>query len=99
MGFWDNLKKIFSSPKSTNIIEVYLKDNKCGKMFKVFLRKSYEISRVYETKNDVKHMVNKVVVCDKCFNRIKFSLGFDKHYNIITRHIEGGSFITEKEYN
>jgi hypothetical protein len=99
MGFLDSIKRLLSSPQKSNIIEVYLKDDKCGKMLKVILRKSYEISRVYEEQSDVKYMVNKVVICDKCFNRIKFSLGFDKHYNIISRQIEGGSFLSEEEYN
>jgi|SRR5690554_163589 len=99
MGILDSLKNIFSSGQKANIIDIYVQDKKCGKKFNVLLRKSYEISRVYEDQGDIKHKVNKVVVCDKCFNKIKFTLGFDKNYQIVSREIEGGKFITASEFN
>ena|SRR5690554_4250699 len=99
MGLLDSIRNIFSSARNSNIIEIFVEDDKCGKKFKILLRKSYEISRVYENQGDIKYKVNKVVVCDKCFNKIIFTLGFGKNYHIISREIEGGKFITEKEFN
>lgn len=99
MGFAKLLKKIFGTTASGNTIAVYLQDKKCGRKIKVLLRKSYDIQRIYEEDKDAAYMVNKVVVCDKCFNRIEINLKFDRRYKIISRDIKGGKFLQEEEYN
>ncbi len=97
MSLKDIINTIFSK-EDKNIIRIYLQDNKCGEKIEVLLRKSYDIQRVYEDSNAY-YKITKVVVCTKCYNKIKINITFDKNYNIITNKIENGKFITKEEYN
>lgn len=99
MGLKDLFKGIFTGKKYDNIVNIYLKDSKCGNKIKVLLRKSYDIQRVYDEGKEAAFMINKVIICDKCFNKITIDIKFDKKYNIISREIEGGKYITEEEYS
>ena len=95
------LKDIFTGffeKKDKNIIRIYLQDNKCGEKIEVLLRKSYDIQRVYED-DSAYYKITKVVVCTKCYNKIKINITFDKNYKVITNYIENGKFITQDEYN
>lgn len=97
MSLKDIINTIFSK-EDKNIIRIYLQDNKCGEKIEVLLRKSYDIQRVYEDSNAY-YKITKVVVCTKCYNKIKINITFDKNYNIITNKIKNGKFITKEEYN
>ncbi|ACL69819.1 hypothetical protein [Halothermothrix orenii] len=99
MGFFNFINNLFKPKKDYNLVTVYLKDNKCGNKMKLVLRKSYDIHRVYDKKREEEFKLTKVVICDKCYHKIKVELGFDKSYNIITKDIKGGTLITEEEYN
>jgi hypothetical protein len=97
MGFF---KGLFSTNRNNNIINIFLKDNKCGHKIRVVLRKSYDIQRVYDDQDqEAAFMINKLIICDKCFNKINIDIKFDKRYNILSRKIDNGEFITEEEYN
>lgn len=97
MGVFNFFNKFYSKQRFNNILEVYLQDNRCGNKIKVILRKSYDIQRIYEEK-EADFEVNKVVICDKCFNKIKINIQYDKKYNVISRKIEGGSFINKEDF-
>lgn len=100
MGIIDKLKNIFSGGSSSSkLIDVYVEDNKCGNQMKLLFRKSYDIQKVYEDDREADYEINKVVVCDKCYNKIQLHLEFDKRYNIINKEIENGKIISEEEYN
>lgn len=100
MGLFDKIKSIFSGgDKQSNLIEIYLKDNKCGNQMKLMFRKSYDIQRVYEDNRDAAFEIKKIVVCDNCYNKINLHLEFDKKYNIIKQEIENGEIIAKEEYN
>ncbi len=99
MAFLDLLKKLFKPANQGNIIKIYLKDNKCGQKIKVLLRKSYDLQRVYSDDQTAAFALNKVVICDKCFNQIKVKLHYDQKYNNISQEINGGELISEEEFN
>ncbi len=98
MGFIDFFKKILNGRKRDNLLKIFLRDKKCGQKLKVLLRKSYDIQRVYNDNEEAAFMINKVIVCDNCFNKINISIKFDKKYNIISREITGGEYISESEF-
>lgn len=99
MGIIDKLKNIFSlNGSKSNLIEIYLKDQKCGNKIKVLLRKSYDIPRVYEANREAAYEIKKVIICDQCYNKIKLDIEFDKRYNILKQEIEQGEIITKKEF-
>lgn len=99
LGFFDVLKNLFHPAKQSNIIHIYLKDKKCNEKIKVLVRKSYDIQRIYEDNEEAEYRLKKVVICNKCYNKINVKIDFDRRYNIINNQIDGGELITEEEYN
>jgi len=97
MGFFDKLKKIFSGNKNSNLIKIYVKDNKCGEKIKIVLRKGYDIARNYE-ETESTFSTKKVAICDNCYNKIYINLQFDKNYQIVGQEIKNGELITADEY-
>lgn len=98
LGLFDFIKGLFKSNKKMNLIFIFIQDNRCSNKIKILLRKSYDISRVYNDKS-VYFRVNKGVVCNNCYHKIDLRIDFDKRYNIIEQEIDGGKFISEEEYN
>lgn len=99
MGLMDFFKNIFSGNRGSNTINLYVKDKKCGEKIKILLRKSYDIQKVYSDEEEAAYEINKVVICNNCYNKINIGVKFDKRYNKILEEIDNGSFITEEEYN
>ena len=99
LGLFDYIKKIFQPVKHGNLITFYLKDKKCGSKIKLLVRKSYDIQRIYEDSDKADYRLNKVVICNSCYNKITLKIDYDKKYNILDTKINGGEIITEEEYN
>lgn len=99
MGFINFLKNIFKPANHGNLINLYLKDNKCGEKIKLILRKSYDIQRIYEDSEEADYRLSKVVICNNCYNKINLKIDFDRRYNIINKEIDKGELITEEEFN
>jgi hypothetical protein len=98
MGIFDKIKSIFAGGNQSNLIDIYVEDDKCGNQMKLLFRKSYDIQKVYEDNRDAAYEISKVVVCDQCYNKINLHLEFDKRYNIINQEIEAGKIISREEY-
>ncbi|MBS3810736.1 MAG: hypothetical protein KGY44_02600 [Halanaerobiales bacterium] len=96
MSFFDKIKKYFTPSSNNKIVNIYLQDEKCGNKMKVVLRKGYDIQRVYKENIKAKYQISKVIVCDKCYNNIMIDIKFDKNYNIISKNIENGEFISKE---
>src|SRR6056297_2431250 len=100
MGLFDKIKSIFSDSSGNNskLVEIYVEDDKCGNQMKLIFRKSYDIQKVYEDNREAAYEIKKVVVCDKCYNKIELHLEFDKRYNIINKDIKDGKIISREEF-
>lgn len=99
MEIIDKLKKLFSfGGGKSKLIDIYVEDQKCGNKMKLLFRKSYDIQKVYEDDREAAHEINKVVVCDNCYNKIKLHITFDRGYNILQQEIENGRIISKKEF-
>lgn len=100
MGLFDKIKSIFkgSGGNKSKLVDIYIEDDKCGNQMKLIFRKSYDIQKVYEDNRDAAYEIQKVVVCDKCYNKIDLHLEFDKGYNIINKEIEDGKIISREEF-
>ena len=100
MGLFDKIKSIFSGSGGNNskLVEIYVEDDKCGNQMKLIFRKSYDIQKVYEDNREAAYEIKKVVVCDKCYNKIELHLEFDKRYNIINKDIKDGKIISREEF-
>ncbi|WP_286169666.1 hypothetical protein [Halocella sp. SP3-1] len=98
MSLLDFFRDLFKSNNKRNLMFIFIQDNKCGHKIKILLRKSYDISRVYNDKS-VCFRVNKGVICNNCYHKINLRIDFDKRYNIVNQEIDGGKVISEEEYN
>lgn len=99
MGIIDKLKKFFDfGGNKSNLINIYVEDEKCGNKMKLLFRKSYDIQKVYEDDREAAHEINKVVVCDNCYNKIKVHISFDQSYNILQQETENGRIISRQEF-
>jgi hypothetical protein len=100
MGLFDKLKSVFTGGgfNQSKLIDIYIEDNKCGNQMKLLFRKNYDIQKVYTDDCGTAYEIRKVVVCDKCYNKIDLHLEFDKRYKIIRQEIENGKIISEAEY-
>lgn len=99
MGFFDFIKNIFQPVRQGNIIHIYLKDEKCGEKIKLLVRKSYDIQKIYEDNEQADYRLKKVVICNKCYNKINVRIDYNKRYNIIDSQLDGGNIISEEEFN
>lgn len=97
MGLFDKIKEILTPSSNSKIVKLYVKDKNCGNKMRVVLRKGYDIQRIYSDDKEGKHQVQKVIVCDKCYNNVVIDVKFDKRYNIIDKSIENGEFLTKEE--
>lgn len=100
MGLFDKIKSIFNGNggSQSNLIDIYIEDDKCGNQMKLIFRKNYDIPKVYEDNREAAYEVKKVVVCDSCYNKIDLHLEFDKQYNIINQEVDQGKIITKAEF-
>ena len=85
MGIIDKIKSLFGGGKQSDLVEVNVKDDNCGNEIQVLFRKSSEIKRVNDKSREAEYEVNKVVICDQCYNKIKLHVDFDKNYKIINK--------------
>ncbi|MFW6377332.1 MAG: hypothetical protein ACOCZ5_01675 [bacterium] len=97
MGFLDKIKDIFKPVNKSNLLEIYLRDNKCQEDIKLLVRKSYDIQRIYEEDDDAYYRLNKVVICNNCYSKINLTIDFDKRYKIINTDIQGGEMLSKED--
>ena len=97
MGF---LKNLFGGKKKPqpyvdkNGIYFYVQVNNLDSRVKVRADKQHDLMA---TQNG--YVWHKTIVDSKYFRRMQATVHFDRNYNIISSDLEGGSFITEEEYN
>jgi hypothetical protein len=96
--FLVNSSSATSNNPESKAIWVYLKCSKCGEPIALRIRKTDEIQRDYDG-NDSNYFVQKLVVGNKCYNRIPLRLDLDSSYKIKNKTIQGGIFITKDEYD
>lgn len=96
MGFLDKIKSIFTGGSQSKLIEIEVEHDRCGNQMKLLFRKGYDIQKVYEDNRDAAYEVNKIVVCDKCYKKMKLQLEFDKKYNLIEKRLENFDEVNKK---
>ncbi len=101
MSFLKNLKNLFSPinySTYSNFINFKIKCNKCGEEIEVKLRKTSDISRIYEedqSKNMSKasFFIRKEVLGNNCNNLIYLTAYFDENFNLISNDVIGGKML------
>lgn len=99
MGFLDKIINFFSGAKNSKLVELKITDDNCGNEMNLVFRKSSEILKVQAENRDAAYEINKVVICDSCYNKIKLKAEFDKNYNLIKKETKNIKFNEKNTFN
>ncbi|MBM3707002.1 MAG: hypothetical protein FJW69_01465 [Actinobacteria bacterium] len=98
-GFLENLKKFFTAPPSqgeSGFLVFNIKCNKCGEEIAVKIRRTSDISRIYEDEGGTQgssFYVRKEILGNKCNNLIYLTAYFGENFNLLSSEISGGTII------
>jgi hypothetical protein len=100
-SFLQNIKNFFTAPaysSTSNFITFNVKCNRCGEEIIVNVRRSSDISRLYEEEGPAgsTFLLRKEILGKKCNNLIYLTAYFDENYNLISSEISGGKIIEHK---
>ena len=98
MNLWNRITELFASAGSgKEALWVYARCERCGEIVKARINLYNDLSVQYED-GEKQYFCRKTLVGEnRCFNRIKVKLRFDKTRRLIGRGIQGGKFLTEEE--
>ena len=96
------LRRLFSrSPgrEADNALWLHVHCDRCGEVIDVRVDRRYDLaSNLLDAGEEgPAYTVHKDVVGDQCFRRISVTLGFDRRFNIVEQHIQGGHLQNESE--
>ena len=97
------LKKFFTSISKPTTSDarssrVYVRCNRCGETIRARINLSNDLSINYND-GGTKYFCRKTIIGEgPCFQRIEIELTYGKNRNVINREIQGGQFISKKEY-
>ena len=100
-SFLQNLKNFFTAPaysSTSNFITFNIRCNRCGEEIAVSVRRSSDISRLYEEEGPAgsAFLLGKEILGKKCNNLIYLTAYFGENYNLISSEISGGKIIEHK---
>ena len=104
-NFFKNLGRIFAgNPSATGTdkdgLYFYLRCDRCGEVIQVRLNRNNDLSMEYGENGERSDMLqaHKVVVGQKCYNRIDADFIFDRNRNLVQKNATGGKFVDALEY-
>jgi hypothetical protein len=98
-GFLENLKKFFTAPPAmgaSGFLVFNIRCNRCGEEIAVKIRKTSDVSRMYEDEGGPEgssFYVRKEILGNKCSNLIYLTAYFGESFNLISSEISGGKII------
>lgn len=101
MGFFDQLKRMFggSGGGRDDGIYLYVRCNRCGDRVRVRVNSTSELQQEFKQSDRASgYSVRKMVVDQRCFRPIEIRLRFDARRNEQERTIEGGTFLSQEEF-
>ena len=100
MSFFKKISQLVSPPQDANVYWVYVKCNRCGEKVRARINLRNDLSINYGVKKggDTYYCRKSIMGAGKCFQRVEVELTFNKNRKLINQEIQGGQFISEKEY-
>ncbi len=98
MGF---LRRLFGGGQQSSddhALHLYVKCNRCGSGVHVRVDLHNDLSIDYGDDDSEGYTLVKEVMDDRCFRIMRATLRFNSRRNETSRHVEGGTFISEEEY-
>lgn len=100
MGF---LRRLFGGTGGTtadrNALHLYIKCARCGTIVHVRVNLQNDLAADYGDTKAEGYALNKDVMDDRCFRLIHVEIQFDGRRNEVSRQIEGGTFVSEAEWD
>ncbi|MCC7105306.1 MAG: hypothetical protein IT307_09205 [Chloroflexi bacterium] len=103
MGLFDRLKKALggSEPAERDAGHYFfVRCNHCGDCVRVRLNLATDLQQEFGDNSSgvAGYFVRKIVIDQRCFQRIEAHLTFDVRRQELTRDIDGGTFVSREEY-
>ena len=99
MGF---LRRLFGggAPRQGGeALHLYVKCNRCGAPVHVRVNLFNDLAADYGDTDAEGYALSKEVMDDRCFRIMRVDMQFDTRRRETSREIEGGTFISEEEWN
>lgn len=94
MNFLRNLFGGKSGPADDGLY-LYVRCGNCGRVIKVRVNKQADLLPDWDQGG---YTLHKEMMDDKCFRLMRAEITFDANYTIRSQTVEGGTFITQEEY-
>jgi hypothetical protein len=97
MGFLEKLASLFGAKGGSgtdDAIHIYVECERCKSKVHVRLDRRHDIS----AREDGGYYVRKEIMDGKCFRLMAAEIAFDGGYRIESQEVQGGRFITQKEF-
>ena len=98
MGFLRRLFGGAGQPAAEQALHLYIKCNRCGSPVHVRVDLRNDLAADYGDADAEGYELHKEVMDDRCFRLMRVEILFDSRRNETSRQIEGGTFITEGEW-
>ena len=92
-------KKIFQflNTKEREALFLYVKCDACGTIIKIRVDLMRDLQSTYQ-ETGVQYELRKEAMDNKCFKKMTIQVEFDGNKDVLSRNIEGGSFVSEEEF-
>jgi hypothetical protein len=97
MGLLEKLSSLFGAKGASggdDAVHIYVECERCKSKVHVRLDRRHDIS----VREDGSYYVRKEIMDSKCFRLMAAEITFDSAYRIQSQEIQGGRFLTQKEF-
>jgi len=94
----DFLRRLFGGQPTDDALHLYIKCGRCGAPVHVRVNLQNDLSADYDDDRANSYQLVKEVMDDRCFRLMRAEIQFDARRNELSRTIEGGTFISQEEY-
>lgn len=95
------LRRLFgggAKPAGDHALHLYVKCSRCGSAVHVRVDLYNDLSSDYGDTDAEGYTLFKEIMDDRCFRLMRATIQFDARRNETSREVEGGTFISEAEY-
>lgn len=91
------LKRLIGSGESRDpdAIWLYVRCDHCGQKLKIRVDRRFDLHRDYERGG---YRLDKSIMDGTCFSRMMARVHFDAGQRVVSQELEGGTFLTRREY-
>ena len=97
------LQRFFKRPSrqdSATALWIYVACGRCGEVIRVRADRRYDLVSAMRDpgESDPAYTLHKDIVGGRCFQRIAVDVAFDHRLQVTERHVSGGRWLSEEEY-